>query len=188
MLWEAVLPLAALSPSPQPPARSHAIATWTATWEQEEWKKTQPGTKPNTWADGQTATGGRHRLPAQISCKLASPHGWGGLAALRACEHVSQAVAQLPAHLEGVLRQEEGLQWVSPPPPAPSALFTAGMSTGHRMLPRALLAGMWERGGEKKGGEGIYIYIYIHFFTSWAQNNNKITGMFEKEGAGLGKG
>lgn len=82
------------------------------------------------------------------------------------------------------MKQEEGLLWVSPPPPAPSALFTAGTSTGHGMPPRMLLAGMWERRrGEKGRGGEIYIYI----FTLCVQNNNKATGMFEKEGGGLGK-
>ena len=70
-----------------------------------------------------------------------------------------------------------------PPPPTPSP--RAGATEGgwdrgcHPACFRQECGS--EEGGEREGKKKIKI------FTSWGQNNNKITGMFAKEGAGLGK-
>lgn len=156
-------------------------------------KSTTEHTKTDTWTDGQLATGGRCFLPGQSCRVLASPRGREGPTAPGTGVRVVRAAVKLPARLEEeVMRQEEGLLRASPPlrlllrGPAAGTEAEEGR-LGWGCHPTRFQQECRSKEGREREGRKKKNNKKPHF-TSWAQNNNKIAGMFAKEGAGLGKG
>lgn len=161
---------------------SHAVLRLTATRERAE-RKGHSGAYKTRQQDRRTASYRQTvlltwaKLPrVGFSPRARGSHGAGtGV-------RVGRAAVKLLSGSEEVMRQEEGLLWASPPSTSDS--FSAGQQLGLK----------WWRGGWDRGCHPVRVQQECgseerrkKIFTSWAQNNNKITRMFAKAGAGLGK-